>query len=129
MADPSSIADQIIVGVVPDTKFWVAAIGLIGAVVGSLLTMLGNFAFHWFQTRNEQALRRTRKDLLEKLLKAKSWRRVSTMSKVIGSTEEETKALLLECGARGSEKHRDDGEELWGLISVHPLKDVQEADE
>lgn len=42
---------------------------------------------------------------------------MATLSRVIGADEETTKRLLIELGARGSEK--DDG--LWGLIENHPF--------
>lgn len=127
MAEASTV-QEIVAGVVRDTKTWVAFIGVLGAIVGSLLTILGNFAFHWMKTHRERSIRSKRKELLKKLLEAKSWRRVSTMSKVLGTPQEETKALLIECGARGSEKRREDEEEVWGLISKHPLKDVTDSD-
>jgi len=36
-----------------------------------------------------------------------------------------TRRLLIELGARGSEKPREDGEEVWGLISKHPLETIE----
>ena len=32
--------------------------------------------------------------------------------------------LLIELGARGSETHREDNEEVWGLISKRPLQRI-----
>lgn len=37
------LAKSISQQVVSDTKFWVAVIGIIGGIVGSILTILGNF--------------------------------------------------------------------------------------
>jgi hypothetical protein len=48
------------------------------------------------------------------------WRKVATLSRVIGADEETAKRLLIEVGARVSEK--DDG--LWGLIKSHPFDQV-----
>lgn len=48
------------------------------------------------------------------------WRRMSTLSRVIGASEQTTKRLLIEVGARGSEK--DDA--LWGLIAHHPFRET-----
>ena len=45
------------------------------------------------------------------------WRKLSTLSSVIGSNNETTKRLLIEVEARGSESNN----ELWGLIKHHPL--------
>ena len=42
--------------------------GLIGGVVGSLLTMFGNFVLHWLQTRNATKLDEVRKKLLHRML-------------------------------------------------------------
>ena len=47
------------------------------------------------------------------------WRYLSTLSAVIGASDEETKRLLVKANARGSEKA--DGK--WGLISNHPFPD------
>ena len=49
-----------------------------------------------------------------------SWRSISTLAAVIGCNEETTKHHLINIKARGSEKN--DG--MWGLISKHPLKDI-----
>ncbi len=45
------------------------------------------------------------------------WRKLSTMSAIIGTDDDETKRLLIEAGARGSEK----GDGKWGLIKNHPF--------
>lgn len=45
------------------------------------------------------------------------------MANVIGMNEVETRRLLLELGARGSET---DGE-LWMLLSNNPLKEIDES--
>ena len=50
------------------------------------------------------------------------WRKLATMSRVVGADEDATKRLLLEVGARGSE--RDDG--MWGLIENHPFDKVDQ---
>jgi hypothetical protein len=49
------------------------------------------------------------------------WRKLDTLSHVIGANEETTKRLLIELGARGSE----DQQELWGLIKHHPFEKKQ----
>lgn len=126
MAEPTFV-NEIVAGIVRDTKTWVALIGLIGAVVGSFLTIAGNLVIHCVKSKPERELAKNRKQLLTTLLQNKEWRRLSTLSKVIGATEEETKRLLISVGARGSENRRKDGEEIWGLISKHPLGEVQDA--
>jgi hypothetical protein len=58
------------------------------------------------------------------MLDAKDWRKLSTLSRVIGADADTTKRLLIELGARGSEKPREDNEEVWGLISKHSLEQI-----
>ncbi len=74
----------------------------------------------------ETSLDEARKELLLKMLDKKKWRHLSTLSRVIGADEDTTRRLLIEAGARSSEKERTDGEEPWGLISKNPLKDIEQ---
>jgi hypothetical protein len=114
----SQIASQVI----SDSKFWIAIIGIIGAIVGSILTILGNFALEWFKTKEQKKLDKLRQDILRKMLDDDNfkWRNLSTLAAVIGCSEESTKHHLITIGARGSEKN--DGK--WGLISKHPLQNI-----
>jgi len=124
--DTTALANQIAQKVIADTAFWVAIIGLVGAVVGSLLTLAGNVVIHWLQDRPRRVLDEGRKKLLKTMLEdnrfPNRWRRLSTLSRVIGADEQTTKRLLIEVGARGSEK--DDG--LWGLIAHHPFHETDQ---
>lgn len=120
----AELAKLIAAQVLKDTQFWIAIVGLVGAVVGSVLTMAGNIILHWFQTRSESSLDHARKTLLLKLLKTRQWRTLSTLSRVVGADENTARRLLIEVGARSSEGERNDGEEPWGLISKNPLKDI-----
>lgn len=124
--DTTTLANQIAQKVVADTAFWVAIIGLVGAVIGSLLTLAGNVLIHWLQDRPRRVLDDGRKELLKTMLNddrfPERWRRMSTLSRVIGADEQTTKRLLIEVGARGSEK--DDG--LWGLIAHHPFRETDQ---
>lgn len=124
MQQESELAQEIAKQVVKDSQFWIAVIGLLGAIVGSILTILGNFIIHWLNTRKEVKLDKARKKLLKNMLMIKDWRFLSTLSRVIGSNEENTRRLLIEIGARASEKVREDNEEPWGLISKHPLNEI-----
>ncbi|MEP4547615.1 MAG: hypothetical protein ABJ000_15655 [Saccharospirillum sp.] len=121
----AELAEKIAKQVLNDTQFWIAIVGLIGVVIGSLITIAGNVLLHWLQTKKESALDNARKELLLKLLNKKQWRYLSTLSRVIGADEDTTRRLLIETGARASEKERTDGEESWGLISKNPLKDIE----
>jgi len=63
-------------------------------------------------------VRRVRKRRLRRALESEEyrWRSVSTLARLIGRTEEETRELLLELDARPSLKPGSN-EELWGLVS------------
>lgn len=124
--DTTSLANQIAQKVVADTTFWVAVVGLVGAIIGSALTIAGNLLLHWFRNRGRERLDNTRKEILKKMLDdnrfPNQWRKLSTLSRVIGADEETTKRLLIDIDARGSEK--DDS--LWGLIKHHPFSETRQ---
>lgn len=119
--DTNTLATEIAGKVVADTSFGVAVVGLAGVIVGAIITVAGNFLLHWLQDRPRRKLDEGRKKLLEQMLRdtrfKERWRKITTLSRVVGVDEETTKRLLIELGARGSEK--DDG--LWGLLEYHPL--------
>lgn len=115
------LASQIALKVVEDTKYFTAIIGLIGVVVGSILTILGNIALHFLRERSEEKKDQPRKDLLIKMLEDPSyperWRNFDILMHVIGADEQTAKRLLLAVKARASE----DGQQKWGLLKYHPL--------
>jgi hypothetical protein len=123
--DETQLATSIAGKVVADTKFWVAIIGLVGALIGSFLTIFGNIILHWLKNRSQSKLDSQRIAMLEKMLEddrfPEKWRNLSTMAAVIGADENETKRLLIKAKARGSEKA--DGK--WGLIKHHPFPSSQ----
>ena len=107
-------------------SFRVAVVGLIGVVAGALITAGGTLVRDYIQDRHRRELDRGRKEILLKMLRDErppgKWRNIETLSRVVGADEEITKRLLIEVGARGSEK--DDG--LWGLIEYHPFDKVDQ---
>jgi len=123
--DESTLATTISTQVVSDTKFWIAIIGIIGGIVGSLLTLSGNIFLHNLKEKPKKELDKKRKTILKTMLEderfSEKWRNINTLSAVIGASKEETKRLLVEIEARGSEKA--DGK--WGLIKYHPLPSEQ----
>jgi hypothetical protein len=119
------LAHQIANSVVRDTQFWIAVIGILGVVVGSLATIGGNVLLNWLQGRKQKSLDEARKDLLSQMLTERDWRMLSTLSRVIGADRDETKRLLIAIKARGSELPKDNEEEAWGLISKHPLDKIK----
>jgi len=120
----TELAERIAAQVLQDTQFWIAIIGIVGAIIGSVITILGNVFLHWCQTKKESALDKARIGLLKKMLNEKKWRHLSTLSRVIGANEDTTRRLLIEAGARSSEKERADEEEPWGLISKNPIGSI-----
>ncbi|MBI5074824.1 MAG: hypothetical protein HZB62_06615 [Nitrospirae bacterium] len=62
--------------VVNDTKFWIALVGFIGAIVGSVLTLIGNFAIEWFKGKKQKRIDEARQKILKQMLKEQAfqWR-------------------------------------------------------
>jgi hypothetical protein len=58
------------------------------------------------------------------MLEARDWRKLLTLSSVVGADADTTRRLLIELGARGSEKIGVGGDEVWGLLSKHPLDKI-----
>ena len=103
-------------------KLWIALIGFFGVVAGALITIIGNIIIEWIRTRHKKSIDKQRQSLLKEMLSDSrfEWRNLSTLSAVIGCSEEDTKTHLIAIKARGSEKN--DGK--WGLISRHPLNKI-----
>ena len=101
----------------------VAWIGVIGAIIGSVSTLIGQYLIHYLKERTEKKREKPRRELLKIMLEDDrfEWRNLSTLQHVIGADEETTKRLLLEIEARASE----DGKPLWALISKKPLPTAQ----
>src|SRR5260370_5567257 len=119
------LAQEIAKNVVRDTQFWIAVVGIFGVVVGSLATIGGNVLLNWLQGRKQKSLDEARKELLRQMLTERDWRKLSTLSRVIGTDYAETRRLLIAINARGSELPKNDNEETWGLISNHPLTKIE----
>lgn len=110
-----------------DSALAIAIIGLIGVIVGAIISILGNIIIHYLQNKRKDTLDELRKDLLLKMLNndrfPNKWRKLETLSRVIGADDETTKRLLIEIGARGSESESNS----WGLIKHHPLEKIENA--
>jgi hypothetical protein len=121
----NEVAQQVCKDAAVNNEHFSAWMVLIGVVVGSVLTVLGNIVMHCLKERSLAKKDKPRKQLLIKMLEddrfADHWRKLDTLSHVIGANEETTKRLLIELGARGSE----DQQELWGLIKHHPFEKKQ----
>jgi hypothetical protein len=119
--DEGQLAQLLSEKLLSDTKFWIAIVGIIGGIVGACLTILGNVALHWLKEKPNRDFDNRRKRMLKQMLDDSQypdkWRSLSSLSTVIGASEEDTKRLLIELGARGSHVESD----KWGLIKNHPL--------
>ncbi|OLE51452.1 MAG: hypothetical protein AUG51_23455 [Acidobacteria bacterium 13_1_20CM_3_53_8] len=119
-------AKQIALKVVADVNFYIAVIGLLGVIVGAVSTALGNLLIHWLKERSRAKAEKPRKELLLKMLNderfPQRWRSFDTLKHVIGADDKTAKRLLIEIGARASEKKQD----LWGLLKYHPLNETDQ---
>ncbi len=96
---------------------------MFGVFIGAFITSITNYIVEKNKNKKQKKLDTVRQEVLQKMLedKAFKWRNLSTLSRVIGCTEEETKEHLISIDARGSENN--DGK--WGLISDHPLENIR----
>jgi len=96
---------------------------LLGAIIGGTATLGGQILREVIQSYRKDKADRPRKQLLKQMLEnpQHDWRSISVLSGVVGLPESETKRLLIEIGARGSEIQAQTGKDVWGLISRHPL--------
>ena len=93
------------------------------AVIGTAVGAGGSLATTWLNAHLAKAkadpVAEARKKLLLAMLKDKRYesRSLSTLAHVIGASEDVTKGLLLEVGARASQA----GLPNWALVSKQPL--------
>jgi hypothetical protein len=102
-----------------------ALIGASGVVVGTVIAGLLGILKEWWISRNKAKADKKRTLMLKTMLdrgssQEEGWRKISTLARVIGQTEEATKDLLVLMDARASEICND-GEVRWSLISRNPL--------
>lgn len=94
--------------------------GVLGTTIGSAVTLLGQWVKHHWETEKAQKRDENRKALLRQMLSnpgPTGWRKMNTLSNVIGANREETARLLIEIGARASET----GTDVWAYITDKPL--------
>lgn len=75
---------------------------ILGAVVGGILTVIGNVIMHWLKSYRTNKLNDARRKTLKRLLSHKKykWRELDTLMASIGADKETTCELLLEIEAR-----------------------------
>ncbi len=99
--------------------------GLAGTLVGSGVTLLGQYVKHRWETSTSRNRDTKRKALLQQMLSTPGptgWKKMSTMSGVIGADREETARLLIEIDARASET----GSDVWAYLKDKPLPPASE---
>jgi hypothetical protein len=85
---------------------------------GGAATLIGAFLTDYIQYRRQAKADEPRKKILKKMLEGgHNWRKLETLANVTDLNLADTKRLLVDIGARGSET---DGN-LWGLISRNPI--------
>ncbi|USG62096.1 hypothetical protein NBZ79_03795 [Sneathiella marina] len=103
--------------------FWLGVIGgAIGVVVGGAGQFTIDHLRHQRKTKAQRELDTRRKALLQTALENPpadtEWRKLTTLSRIIGADYETTTRLLIELGARGSEGEED----VWALLDDKPLR-------
>ncbi|MES2001318.1 MAG: hypothetical protein V4444_03290 [Pseudomonadota bacterium] len=102
------------------SSFWW---GVIGTTVGSALTLLGQWVKYLWETHQTREFDDDRKTLLRQMLDKPGptgWRKMSTLSGVIGASRDDTARMLIALGARASET----GEDVWAYIKDKPLPEA-----
>ncbi|MCZ4281187.1 hypothetical protein O4H49_10390 [Kiloniella laminariae] len=97
---------------------------IIGAAVGSLITVAGSAGIDWVSGHRARLLAKKRKTRLLRMLSDGKfkWRSLSQLSASVGASESATMELLIEIDARASLQNPL----MWALLSRAPWSnDVQ----
>ena len=98
-----------------------ALIGLLGAIIGAAGVIMSTIVNHHLAESKQEKIDAPRKAMLLSMLQnmpnGTEWRRMETLSRVIGASREDTARLLISIGARGNEN----GNDVWALINDKPL--------
>ncbi|MCE2748284.1 MAG: hypothetical protein LW715_05760 [Rhodobacter sp.] len=95
------------------------------AALGGAIAIASQIAIDWWKERPKRQLDEKRKATLKLLLDPQNmpaeahdgWRNIVTLQRVVGASEDDTKRLLVELGARGSTQKKD----MWAMIANKPL--------
>jgi hypothetical protein len=97
--DMDELAKQIARKVVEETKYFTAIVGLIGVVVGSFLTIVGNIVIHWLANASRLRKMNRERTFGKRCSKMSVFREdgaeLDTLMHVIGADEETTKRHAL----------------------------------
>lgn len=96
--------------------------GILGVVIGAVGQYIIEHCRHQRETKAQRELDKQRKVYLKDALEnpppnSDGWRKLETLSRIIGADYATTTRLLIELGARGSETEN----EVWALTSNKPL--------
>ncbi len=99
------------------SDFW---LGVFGASIGSAITLAGQWCKHQWETNEARKRDEGRRVLLRQMLDnpgSNGWRKMATLSGVIGANRDETARLLIDINARASET----GNDVWAYLTEKPL--------
>ncbi|MFW6753800.1 hypothetical protein ACKUG4_24295 [Pseudomonas glycinae] len=111
------ITQDVALKIASDAQFWAALIALLGVLVGSIVSIIGNLLIYWYQNKRANSLDNLRKKLLKKMLDNSRFpegRSLETLCRVTGAEPENCRRLLIELGARGFTLTR--GGEGWTYV-------------
>jgi hypothetical protein len=95
-----------------------AWIGVVGTVVGSIITLVGNWLNHNLQNKRSNSIAEKRRARLKRELEGQQyiWRSIERLAASIGTDETTTTELLIEIGARASLTNA----KVWALETRAP---------
>ncbi len=95
-------------------NFWDSFFGaMFGLITAFSVIAFQHFLSHW----EDQGKKKLLRHMLDNPPQGTEWRELSTLARVIGSSEEETTRLLISIKARGSETKNN----VWAYVKNHPL--------
>ena len=100
---------------------------ILASIIGGVITLAAQYIMHRIQTGKVREVDTKRSALLGRMLNNPGplgWRNLTTMSHVLGASEQETARLLIEMDCRASET----GSGGWAYIRDKPLPGPTDAD-
>lgn len=107
----------------PSVEVLVALVAFASSVTGAAIAAASQLLQFHLSEKARSKGDDARKGVLLKMLDCDGWRKLDTLTHVIGADEETTKRLLIEVGARASET----GKPIWALIARKPLPEYDPA--
>lgn len=100
--------------------------GVIGAAIGAVAVLAGNWLTYWLQNKRASSLADKRRQRLRQMLGGDkyTWRSLDALSAAIGANDATTAELLIEIDARASISNG----KSWALISRAPFPEDMQPD-